>query len=297
MNRRIVAMVFGIGISSLPSSGLDAAQTTGDPWPRRVLITNDDGIDNEEIRQLALAFSRVAETYVVAPMEERSGSSTHLNLRDSLRVEPRALEKGIHAWAVDGFPADCVLVGVLGLMREAPPDLVVSGINTGPNISDQWVASGTVGAARIAASLGIPAIAASGVDRTIPGAVEAAAEWVVRLAQSSVVRDLVPPRYLTVSLPLLPPNEIMGIRVAEHDKGFFRTPTYREVEDGVWRAEFNRGEVEKSAPRDPDADVYLYESGYIVVVPMRVDEHDREALSRLKERIDSLPEWHEADPN
>ena len=97
-------------------------------------------------------------------------------------------------------------------MRDAPPDLVISGINTGPNTSDTWVASGTVGAARIAASLGVPAIAVSGVDIKIPGSLETAVNWVVRLAQSAIVRDLRPPQYLTVSLPRIPPKEIKGIR-------------------------------------------------------------------------------------
>ena len=182
-------------------------------------------------------------------------------------------------------------------MRDAPPDLVISGINTGPNISDTWVASGTVGAARIAASLGVPAIAVSGIDSKIPGSLETTANWVVRLAQSATVRDLRPPQYLTVSLPRIPPNEIKGVRVAEHDAGFIRSLTFREAEDRVWQVELNRGEVDTSARRDREDDVYLYESGYIVIVPMRVDEHDREALSRLKEKVDSLPEWRQPDSN
>ena len=288
---RILSSVF---FTVALSVSLGSAQTKGDHWPNRVLITNDDGIDMEEIRQLALAFSEIAETYVVAPLEERSGSSTHINLRGPLRVEPRELGEGIRAWGVDGFPADCVLLGVAGFMRDTPPDLVISGINTGANTSDTWVASGTVGAARIAASLGLPAIAVSGVDSKIPGSLEAAADWTVRFAQSAIVRDLRAPRYLTVSLPRIPPKEIKGVRLAEHDTGYFRALRFRETEDGLWRSEIN---VETSARRDRDRDVYLYESGYIVIVPMRVDEHDRKALNRLKEKIDSLPEWGAPDSN
>jgi 5'-nucleotidase len=287
----------GILLTFLLSVRVGSAQTKGDHWPNRVLITNDDGIDMEEIRQLAVAFSEIAETYVVAPLGERSGSSTHVTLAGPLRVEPRQFGDGIHAWGVDGFPADCVLLGVAGFMRDGPPDLVISGINTGANTSDTWVASGTVGAARIAASLGLPAIAVSGLDIEIPGSLEAAAKWVVRLAQSAIVRDLRAPRYLTVSIPRIPPKDIKGIRIAEHDTGYFRAVRFRETEDGVWQSEIDRGEVESSAQRNRDADVYLYESGYIVIVPMRVDEHDREALSRLKETIDFLPKWGEPDPN
>ena len=323
---RILSSVF---FTVALSVSLGSAQTKGDHWPNRVLITNDDGIDMEEIRQLALAFAEIAETYVLAPLGERSGSSTHVTLGGPLRVEPRELGEGIRAWGVDGFPADCVLLGVAGFMRDTPPDLVISGINTGANTSDTWVASGTVGAARIAASLGLPAIAVSGVDSKIPGSLEAAANWTVRFAQSAIVRDLrapryltvslprIPPkeikgvrlaesalvrelrapRYLTISLPRIPPKEIKGVRVAEHDKGYFRAIRFREAEDGLWQSEIDRGELEASARRNRDADAYLYEAGYIVIVPMRVDEHDREALSRLKGNMGSLPEWGEPDSN
>ena len=266
-----------------------------DHWPKRVLVTNDNGIDDIKIIELARAFAKVAETYVVAPMEDRS-SSTHLltvTKRGSIKVEKRNLGEGIHAYAVDGYPADCVLLAYAGIMREKPPDLVVSGINGGPNLGLDWLFSGTIGAARVA-SLGLPAIAVSGLDDDMPDAVRAATQWVVRLAQSSLVRELEKHQYLTVSIPRVPPSEIKGIRIALRADPiempiFNKAP--REYEDKgheIWRLEATT-RLDLSLP--DDSDVVFYESGFIVVVPMKADEHDYELMSRLKATLDKLPAW------
>jgi 5'-nucleotidase len=116
-----------------------------------VLITNDNGIEDVKIVELARAFSEIAETYVVAPLEDRSGSTHYLTVtqRGSFRVERRQIGKGIHAYAVDGFPADCVVLALTGIMKDSPPDLVISGINGGPNLGKDWLFSGTIGAARV----------------------------------------------------------------------------------------------------------------------------------------------------
>ena len=93
-----------------------------DNWPKRVLVTNDNGIDDIKIIELARAFAKIAETYVVAPMENRSGSTHFLTVtnRGLIKVERRDLGEGIHAFAVDGYPADCVLLAYAGIMREKP---------------------------------------------------------------------------------------------------------------------------------------------------------------------------------
>jgi hypothetical protein len=117
------------------------AQGADPAWPRRVLITNDNGLDDPKIVALARAFAPQAETWVVAPLVDRSGSTRFLSVSRSgrLAAERRELGAGIRAFAVDGFPADCVLLALYGPMRDARPDLVVSGINGGPNLAhDCW---------------------------------------------------------------------------------------------------------------------------------------------------------------
>lgn len=273
-----------------------AAQKRSASWPQRVLITNDNGIDDVKIIELARAFAKISETYVVAPLENRSGSTHYLTAirKGTLRVEPRTLGEGIHAYGVDGFPADCVMLALTGIMQENLPDLVISGINGGPNLGISWLGSGTIGAARFASFAGIPAIAVSGLDDEMPDAVEAAIKWVVGLAQSPVVRELKPPQYLTVSIPLISSSQIKGIRVAERSD-LVEIPIFNKVSDEVskngyqeWRLE---GFKERENPMLNDRDVALHKAGYIVVIPMLADEHDYEALTRLKENSGKLPAW------
>lgn len=276
--------------------GTGAAQESSGSWPKRVLITNDNGVDDIDIIELARAFAKVAETYVVAPMEDRSSSSHYFTImkRGAVAVERRNLGDGIQAYAVDGFPADCVILALTGIMRENPPDLVISGINGGPNLGASWIGSGTIGAARFASFVGFPAIAVSGMDDDIPDALETAAQWVVHLAQSSIVRELQVPQFLTVSIPRIPPSEIQGIRVAKR-ADLLGIPVFNKVanegESGCeeWRLEGMEEREEYTLPND--SDVSLYEAGYIMVAPMRADEHDYKLLPELQGRVDTFPKW------
>jgi 5'-nucleotidase len=268
----------------------------GESWPKRVLITNDNGIEDVKIVELARAFSKVAETYVVAPLEDCSGSTHYLTAtqKGSIKVERRHIGEGIKAYAVDGFPADCVVLAITGIMRDNPPDLVISGINGGPNLGKDWLFSGTVGAARVASFAGFPAIAVSGLDDDMTDAVDAANRWVVRLAQSPTVRELGAQKYLTVSIPRVSPDKIKGVRVAER-AGILERPVFAkaagddlEGNQEIWKI-VGTEELDYSIPKD--SDIALYNEGYIVVVPMVCDEHDNKLLLQLKKDQGELPEW------
>ena len=274
------------GDASRPAA---APSSQADDRPR-VLITNDNGIDDPKLIALAQAFATRAETWVVAPAEDQSGGSTFLKLPrgGAVAVEPRDLGPGIEAFAVDGFPADCVLVALAGILRDHPPTLVVSGINGGPNLGADWMFSGTIGAARVAALADLPAIAVSGLDDDVPGAVEAAVDWVVRFTEHRVVRELEPGDYLTVSLPPGGPSEVRGVRIAD------RAPLRRgpdlehDADAGVWRI---AGMVDLEVPLSPLADEALHANGAIVVVPMHASEVDDARLLEWLRSDPGLPEW------
>ena len=290
MNVRTISLFASIlAVSCVP---LFAEQSS---WPARVLITNDNGIDDEKIWMLADAFSKVAETWIVAPATDRSGTGSFISLgsRDrAITVEFDYESESLKAYAVQGYPADCVILGVGGLMKDRPPDLVVSGINGGANLSDDWFGSGTVGAARTAAFIGVPAIAVSGLDDDDEEAVAAATEWVVRLAQSDVVRTLKPGQYLTISMPRKSPGEIKGVTVATRAHGIASLYLDRfngltgDEEDSLWVLQY--GEM---PPPPEGSDLAAYIKDYIVIVPMNVDEHDYELLESLKSGTDRLPAW------
>lgn len=123
----------------------------------RILVSNDDGIGAPGIQVLADAMAPFGDVYVVAPDRERSGAGHSLTLHRPLRI----FHRGSRRFAVDGTPTDSVSLGVLEILKDQPPDLVVSGINYGANIGDDVTYSGTVAAALEGAILGIPSIAFS----------------------------------------------------------------------------------------------------------------------------------------
>ena len=123
---------------------------------KKILVTNDDGVHSEGLRELAAALEPLGEITIVAPMQEASAIGHALTLRRPLRLE----ELGANLYGVDGTPTDCVNIAVTIVLRGLP-DLVVSGINKGWNIGDDVTYSGTVSGAMEGALLGVPGMAVS----------------------------------------------------------------------------------------------------------------------------------------
>jgi 5'-nucleotidase len=124
----------------------------------RILISNDDGINSAGIKKLeVIAKSLAQDVWVVAPHTEQSGTGHSLTLRSPLRIN----KFGKNRFSVNGTPTDCVLLAVNKIMKDNPPDLVLSGINCGSNLGEDMTYSGTIAAAMEATLCGIPAIALS----------------------------------------------------------------------------------------------------------------------------------------
>jgi 5'-nucleotidase len=122
----------------------------------RILLTNDDGIESAGLEAMRAALDPEHEVWILAPDGERSAMSHYITVRDPIRCQ----QLGDRVYATSGSPADCVIVGLLGAVPEKP-DIVVSGINIGPNLGTDIIYSGTVAAARQAAFMGVPGIAVS----------------------------------------------------------------------------------------------------------------------------------------
>jgi 5'-nucleotidase len=291
----LVAVPAALLLSAPPTAAPEGERT----WPGRVLITNDNGIDDTRLVALARALAQVAETHVVAAKVDRSGTSNLISALQSgeFRVERRDLGEGVEAWALDGYPADCVLFALTGPLRDRLPDLVISGINGGPNLGDAWFGSGTIGAARTAAYLGIRALAVSGLDDDDPEAVRAAVKWVVELAGSDLVRGLKPPQYLTVSLPRVAPGEVRGVEVATRARGLISGIAQPEAEATGRGQQTWRLELALDQDGAPDgSDVAVARRQKIAVVPMRADESDPDLLALIRGRPDALPSWSPPSP-
>jgi 5'-nucleotidase len=128
------------------------------PIVQRVLLTNDDGIDAPGLAILeAVAAELAHEVWVIAPEHDQSGTSHSISLHSPLRVS----RQGERRFGVQGTPGDCVVMAVRHIMKDAPPTLVLSGINRGANLGVETMFSGTVGAAMTGLLLGLPSIALS----------------------------------------------------------------------------------------------------------------------------------------
>ena len=270
--------------------------------PRTVVITNDDGIqERDRFMPMAEAFSKFADTYVVVPSTERSGSTNYVTWaswnKRVLEVElvskrPATQEsRSLTVYAVDGYPADC-LVALLG---GSPPDLLVSGPNVGANLGrGAWMFSGTIGAARVAAFLGVPAIAVSDIGEDRPEEeTRSVGNWVAKFAESLLVQELEPGQYLTVALP----REIRGVRLAQRARWALpRAVQAPEIEGrgslgDVKEAWLLQPPVQSEPPVPPGTDRDLWRQGYAVITTMRADEHDPILMEKLKRRMGEIPTW------
>ncbi len=176
----------------------------------RILVTNDDGVYSEGLKLLAGALGRLGEVVVVAPDREQSATGHSLTLTRPLRMQ--RLDE--NWYAVDGTPTDCVNLAVLSLMRAAPPDLVVSGINFGLNIGDDVTYSGTVSATFEASLLGIPSIAFSqevAEGFSFARSSRLAAGFVETVIAEQVPRDLL----LNVNFPAAPARGVAFTRLGK----------------------------------------------------------------------------------
>ena len=253
----------------------------------RVLITNDDGVQAEGIRVLAECAREVFDdVVVVAPDSEQSAVSQAISLHRPLRVE--ALEPG--RWSVSGTPVDSVFIALGHLLADHRPDLVLSGINHGPNVGFDVYYSGTVGAAREALVHGLPAVALS-LSARDTAALEALRPAIVRVL--TLVRDRgVPPHtLLNVNFPVPRPDlwpdtswagvaGLRGLRVTDLGRRYYGNEVvYREDPRGrpyYWiGGAFPR--LEERAGTDCDA-VGL---GYVSLTPIGLDATRRDVLDVL----------------
>jgi len=183
----------------------------------RILITNDDGIHAPGLRVMAdIARELSQDVWIVAPERNQSGVSHSLTLHDPLRVRVA----GEREFAVSGTPTDCVLMGVLELIRDKRPDLVLSGVNAGQNTADDATYSGTIAGAIEGALLGIPSIALSQVrhDRNRDAGQGIIWETARTHGAATISRLLEagwPERvFINVNFPDCQPDQVKGLAVA-----------------------------------------------------------------------------------
>ncbi len=234
-----------------------------------LLVSNDDGVHSPGLAALAEALSGLGRVVVVAPDRERSAVGHALTLHRPLRMR----EVRQDWYAVDGTPTDCVHLGIHGVL-ERPPDLLVAGINHGPNLADDITYSGTVGVAMEGALLGVPSFAVS-VAAEEDFRFEVAARVARRIARRVAEQGLPQRTFLNVNVPnVAAEQEIRGFRVTRQGRRVFGSGVVRNVDPRgktyYWIGARELGWVERTG----DTDVEAVEAGYVSVTPVRTDLTD-----------------------
>lgn len=262
----------------------DAEQTP----TMRILLTNDDGVHAPGIYAAKKALESLGEVVVVAPERPRSAAGHAITLHKPLRISGVTLPDGSAAYATNGTPTDCVTLA-MDVLIEGGCDLVVSGINAGPNLGWDLTYSGTVAAAMEGAVLNIPSIAISvAAERgqsALPGGLDfgPAAAFLARLAPQVAANSLPPNTLLNVNVPDVAEEELNGVVVTHQGRReYVDRVVEREDPSGrpyYWLA----GSIREDTP-DPGSDVHAILNRQISVTPVHLD---LTAYSLL----DSLRQW------
>ena len=239
----------------------------------RILVTNDDGIYSEGIRKLANALKSVGEVIIVAPDREQSAASHALTLNRPLRL----LKIEDNEWIVDGTPTDCVNLAVLKLLKETRPDIVVSGINFGPNLGDDVTYSGTISAAFEGALLNIPSIAFSALVGE-HFSFDPCAAFAAQLTRIVLQQDPDPTIVLNVNFPT---SHFEGVRVTRLGKRIYSEGVIERLDPRGRKYYWIGGEAPTWHPGE-GTDFEAVQKGYVSITPLHLDLTHHESLARLK---------------
>jgi 5'-nucleotidase len=252
----------------------------------RILITNDDGIDARGLALLEKVAAGLSDDiWVVAPNEEQSGTGHSLTLTQPVRLR----KHGDQRFSVSGTPTDAVMMALAHLMKDSPPDLILSGINRGANLAEDVTYSGTVSAAMEGALAGVPSIALSqayakqGLGASVPFA--AAELWAGRVLAELVAVPMAKGTLVNVNFPAIAPDEVKGVRVCR--QGFRDYGRLRIIERNDPRGfpYYWFGLAPTLETPGHVTDLESIADGYVTVTPLHLDLTHEGSLAGLTERF------------
>jgi len=243
----------------------------------KILITNDDGINAKGLIALYNSIRKIAnQTVIIVPDRERSAVSQAITLHSPIRM--KKIKKNIYT--IDGTPTDCVYLTTLGAI-DFKPDIVISGINKGPNMGEDIVYSGTVAAAIESTFAGIPAFSIS-ID-AFSGKIyfNTAAEIAQIIVKKIYEKSLPSGIFLNVNVPNLPKEKIKGVKITKLGTRKYRDKLIKQIDpngnpyflfssdDVVWKEE-------------KKSDYYEVKQGYVSITPLHLDLTAYEFIPKLE---------------
>lgn len=249
---------------------------------KRILLTNDDGIYSQGILALHKKIKSLGEVTVVAPDAERSAQGHAITLSVPLRVNEVRREGKFFGYAISGTPADCVKIALMSIMKNKKPDLIISGVNRGPNLGVNVLYSGTVSGATEGAILGVPSFAVSLASFKWEN-FQAAVDFSHKLAKTMLDKKLPVNTLLNVNVPALPKSKIKGVRITRQGMSTFYKEDYDRREDPNRRVYYWLCSYKAEVSGDELVDAVAVRDGRISVTPLHYDMTDYKDLEILSD--------------
>ncbi len=246
-----------------------------------IFLTNDDGYLSEGLNTLRIKLLNSGfEALTVTPDRNMSGTSHSLTFTRPLKIEKK--EDNFYI-VVDGTPADCVHLGYHIILKRKKPDLLISGINLGPNLGNDIFYSGTVGAAREGTLFGIPSIAVSPASSKNPD-FELIADITVKIAKKVLHNGIPAGVFLNVNVPVLPVSEIKGYLLTKQGRGAYKEEILEYISPSKEKYYWIGGEESLKEECEPGSDYTAVKEGFVSITPIRLDLTSYEALEILDKK-------------
>lgn len=253
-----------------------------------ILICNDDGIRAPGIRALIEVAREFGDVFVVAPDSPQSGMGHAITIGEPLRVHKEEIFDDLKGWACSGTPVDCVKLAT-GKLMDKKPDLLVSGINHGPNHSISVVYSGTLSAAMEGAIENIPSIGFSLFDFGYNADFTHAKEIARVMIKAALEQEMPNGTLLNVNIPKLPLSEIKGIKICRQALGRW-VEEFDERTDPHGQKYYWLSGSFQSEDKGEDTDIWALDHGYVSVVPVMFDLTAHHAMATYNTWDLSLPQ-------
>ncbi len=249
----------------------------------KIILTNDDGIYSEGIQILKKQLDNIAEVTVIAPDRERSTIGHAITLRKPLRINKVKINGDFLGFSLDGTPADCVIIGLLEIMKDEKPDLIVSGINRGPNLGDDIFYSGTVSAAVEGAMRNIPSLAIS-LAGYEDFKFESAALFTKKIAYNLNKNNSISNLVLNINFPNIDSKKIEGVEITRQGKRVYKDEV-KIINDPQGTTHYWLGGDLPDGKIEPDTDFEAIHNNKVSITPLSLDLTDYNVTPKVKDWV------------
>ena len=245
-----------------------------------ILITNDDGFSSKGIKALINAVKNLGKILIVAPDSPQSGMGHAISVNKPIRCYKTNFFGSVEAYCCTGTPVDCIKMG-LYLLKDKKPDLILSGINHGSNVSTNILYSGTMSAAVEGALSGIPSVGYSLTDYSEDADFQYS-EKIVQIISKKVIKEgLKKGTCLNVNIPNIKENQIKGIKVCRQGRAFW-DDTFDHRKDPLGKDYYWLTGSFSSKEQALDTDINYLENNYVTIVPTQFDMTCHDSVDELK---------------